>query len=154
MEFDIFRKPTYTDIIIPFCSAHPFSIKKSAFFRMVHRLVEVPLNHANFMKELNTIYTIAENKGYNIEMVDDILRKVQRKKTMDSLYSPGNLNKTPLTFKKIWYLPNLPYKLFTEFKRSSITYLLHLKQIFVYLYLTPLILFPTFGTPEFRWKAI
>jgi hypothetical protein len=88
---------------------------------MVHRLVDVPLSHANFIKELNTIYTIAENNGYNIEMVDDILRKVQKKKTMDNLYSPGNLNKTPLTFKKIRYLPNLPHKLFSEFKRSSIS---------------------------------
>jgi hypothetical protein len=101
--FNIFRKPTYTDVIIPFCSAHPLNIKKSAFFSMLH-----------------TIYSIVENNGYNIEMVDDILRKVQRKKTMDKIYSPVDQTK-PQTFKKIRFLPNLPHKLLTEFKRSSMS---------------------------------
>ena len=86
---------------------------------MVHRLLDIPLNPVNFVKELNTIYSIAENNGYNIKTINNMLRKVQKKKIMDNLYSPGDHDKPSHTFKKIQYITNLPHKLIKEFKRSS-----------------------------------
>jgi hypothetical protein len=50
----------------------PLNINKSAFFSMIHMLVDIPLNNVKFDKELKTIHTIAANNRYNIEMVDDI----------------------------------------------------------------------------------
>ena len=86
-EFNIYRKSTYTDIVIPSSSAHPLNIKRSAFFSMLYRLVKILLNPSNLKAELNVIYTIAIKNGYDRQFIDIILRKVRS----NNIKNPGRL---------------------------------------------------------------
>lgn len=80
IEFNIFRKETYADIIIHNSSNHPFSQKILAFHYLINRLINIPLSPNNFKVELNTIKIIASNNGYNSKLIDDILNKKYKKK--------------------------------------------------------------------------
>lgn len=53
--FKIYRKPIYTDSIIPADSYHPSSHKMAAFHSMVHRLLNVPMSPINYDEEYDII---------------------------------------------------------------------------------------------------
>ena len=78
-NFGIFRKPTYTDNVIHASSNHPLSQKMSAFHSMIHRLLNIPLEKEEFNKELLTIKQIAKNNDYNTNIIDNILKKKEKK---------------------------------------------------------------------------
>lgn len=80
-EFKIFHKPSHTDMIIHETSAHPHSHKLAAFHSYIHRLFSVPLSDENFQKELNIIKQIAVNNGYQVHLIDTLIRK-KREKTL------------------------------------------------------------------------
>ncbi|KAG8236787.1 hypothetical protein J437_LFUL016280 [Ladona fulva] len=75
----VFRKPTYTDQVIPNSSSHRASQKYAAFHAMIHRLVNLPLSTQGYEEELNTIKSIVGNNGYNICLVENILKKKNAK---------------------------------------------------------------------------
>ena len=52
LDFKIFRKPTYTDIVIPAKSNHPNNIKMAAFNSYAHRLLNVPMSVENYNLEV------------------------------------------------------------------------------------------------------
>ena len=79
LEYKIFRKPTFTDTVIPFTSNHPMNTKLSAFYSMFNRLIRTPMNTTNFNSELNIIYTIGKNNGYDTITLEKIFRKINRK---------------------------------------------------------------------------
>ena len=62
LEYKIFRKPTFTDTVIPFTSNHPTNNKLSAFYSMFNRLIRTPMNTTNFNSELNIIYTMGKKQ--------------------------------------------------------------------------------------------
>ena len=64
LSFEIFHKPSQTDMVIHNSSAHPFSHKLAAFRSYIHGLVNVPMSQENFQIELNIIKQIAINNGY------------------------------------------------------------------------------------------
>jgi len=74
-NYNIYRKPTFTDTVIHNSSNHPPSHKHSAFHSMVHRLITILLSDINFAKELSTIKYIASNNGYDSSLIDNILTK-------------------------------------------------------------------------------
>lgn len=76
-QFQIFRKPTHTDIVIPACSTHPWQHKAAAFHCYIHRLLSVPLSEDNYNLELNNIYHLAVTNGYKKSLIDSIIRKKQ-----------------------------------------------------------------------------
>jgi hypothetical protein len=43
MEFEIYRKPTHTDIIIPNDSCHPYEHKTSAIKYLINRVNTYPI---------------------------------------------------------------------------------------------------------------
>src|SRR5436190_19160606 len=77
-EYNIYRKPTYSDQTIHATSYHPQNQKEAAFNSMIHRLLNVPLNTQNYTKELNTIKYIARSNGYTYNLIDRILTRQQR----------------------------------------------------------------------------
>jgi hypothetical protein len=86
--FQIYRKLTYTDNIIPADSHHPITHKMAAFNSMIHRLFSIPLNKDNYNKEVNTIKTIARNNGYSNQIIiNKINRKIEDYKIYKYLYS-------------------------------------------------------------------
>lgn len=64
LEFKIYRKPTVTDTCIPNDSVHPHNHKMAAFRAYFWRLLEVPMSENNFKTELDIIFQIAINNGY------------------------------------------------------------------------------------------
>ena len=71
LEYKTFRKPTFTDKIIPFSSNHSTNTKFSAFYSMINRLILTPLN---FNNELDTIYN-----GYNNKTIKKVFIKINKK---------------------------------------------------------------------------
>ena len=86
-EFEIYRKPTYTNVVIPATSCHPWQHKLAAFHSYVNRLMTVPLSPQSFKKELHTIYSIALANGYSRQMVDSLVNKKVRREVRDLLYA-------------------------------------------------------------------
>lgn len=70
LDINIYRKPTFTDTIIPYSSTHPFDIKMSAFHSMLNHLPNTPISVCNYKKELHTIKTTAVHNGYEAKIID------------------------------------------------------------------------------------
>ncbi|XP_044760215.1 uncharacterized protein LOC123317673 [Coccinella septempunctata] len=87
LTFEIYRKKTQTDHIIPAQSCHPRSHKMAALRCYVHRALNFPLSQANREKELNIIKQIALNNGYDPEVVDMIKNNVINKQRRALAYS-------------------------------------------------------------------
>ena len=92
LEVDIFRKPTTTDTVIHAKSNQSWQIKMSAFHSLIHRLLNVPLNKVNYLKELNIIKTIAQNNGYNAKLIDKLVKNKKHKNILKEFYSHNSDN--------------------------------------------------------------
>uniref|UniRef100_A0A1B6C1X0 Reverse transcriptase domain-containing protein n=1 Tax=Clastoptera arizonana TaxID=38151 RepID=A0A1B6C1X0_9HEMI len=79
IEFDIFRKQTNNNRYILNDSNHSFQHKIASFNSMVNRLLKIPLNNIRFKKEINVIKEIAKFNGFNVNMVDNLIRKQKLK---------------------------------------------------------------------------
>lgn len=86
-EFEIYRKPSATDNIIPFSSNHPHTQKLAAFNSLFHRLFTIPLNKSCFDKEYNTIFQIAKNNGYPLQTITRIYQRHLNKFLNRQLYN-------------------------------------------------------------------
>jgi len=101
--FGIFRKPTFTDSIIPAKSRHHISQKMSYFHSVLHRLINIPVKDDEFQKELLIIKQIAYNNGYNANLVDEILHKKLKQKNLQSVYMKV-VNDNDKKWRRIKYL--------------------------------------------------
>lgn len=70
---------------------------------MVNRLINIPLSTSDFDTELNYIYNIAVNNGYERVTIDNILAKKRQEKTMTLIY-PRVKDNTPKTFSCLTYI--------------------------------------------------
>lgn len=77
--FKIFRKETQSDLVIPKNSHHPWQHKSASFRSMVYRLINIPMKKTHYEEERNTIKSIAMNNGYKANMIDKIIKKMQKK---------------------------------------------------------------------------
>lgn len=109
-SFNIFRKPTYSDAVIPAYSNHPINHKHASFHSMIHRLISIPLSPTDFHNELNTIKQIAVNNMYSTKLVDNILNKKLKRKICDSLYNSKNNEKENIKYCKVNFIGNTSYK--------------------------------------------
>jgi hypothetical protein len=75
IKFGIFRKPTDNPQIIPSDSFHPMKYKKAAFESMIHRLLNIPLDKAEYNKELEYIKHTARINGYGSNVIEELLDK-------------------------------------------------------------------------------
>jgi hypothetical protein len=66
-EFSIYRKPTFTDHIIPHTSNHPAHHKYAAIRSLHNRLDTYNLQHKAYQQELNTIHNILKNNSFPIK---------------------------------------------------------------------------------------
>lgn len=104
LEFGIYRKPGYTDVVIPSNSFHSYQHKMSAFHALVNRLLNIPLSKKEYRKELDTILQIANNNGYKTR---DILSIVRKKKSRIENRLLFNAKTAPQTEPTKWI--SLPY---------------------------------------------
>ena len=89
--FEIYRKPTTTDIIIHKNYCRPLSHKHAAFHSMIHRLISIPLTEKAYSKELEIIKEIAVKNGYEKKLIDQLLFNKIKKSTLESIYSVFHL---------------------------------------------------------------
>jgi hypothetical protein len=82
-EFEVFRKPTYTDIAIDGSSYCHTSHKHAGFLSMIHRLVSIPLTPKAFKREVDTIKLIAENNHVKLN-IDKMIHKKLVSRTLDA----------------------------------------------------------------------
>ena len=90
LKFDIFRKPTFTDVTIPKTSVHPMSHKLAAYGSMVHRAFFTPLDQGRRERELDTIRSIAVNNGFSKADINRIIRKKQKNIIRSKVYPSTN----------------------------------------------------------------
>ena len=106
--FDIYRKPTSTDVIIPADSCHPFQHKTAAFHSLINRLIRIPLSEQNYNKEWKTIQHIAKVNGYQPAIIDKVLNKVRKKQALSMVSSLSPIN-TPKQWCRIPFLGKISY---------------------------------------------
>ena len=66
-------------MVIHNTSNHPTHHKHSAFISMLHRLRNIPLDKTDYNNEINTIKYIAQQNGYNHNLVDTLLNNIIKK---------------------------------------------------------------------------
>lgn len=79
LKYSIYRKLTTTDTTIAADSHHPWVQKMSAYNYYVNRMLTVPMDDADYQRELNIVKYIAHSNGYPNNMVDKLVRKLKRK---------------------------------------------------------------------------
>ncbi|KAI5721655.1 hypothetical protein M8J77_023521 [Diaphorina citri] len=79
LEFNIYHKPTSTDTCIPHDSTHPQNQKMAAFRAYFNRLLEVPMSEQNTKLELDYIFQIAKNNGYQACTIKKLLHRTMKK---------------------------------------------------------------------------
>jgi hypothetical protein len=67
VDIAVYRKPTYTDSIIPYTSNHPAPHKYAAIRYMYNRLNTYQLNNTHYRQEQNTIHNILHNNQFPIQ---------------------------------------------------------------------------------------
>jgi hypothetical protein len=67
LTFHIYRKPTFTDTIIPYDSCHPIQHKHAAIRFLYNRLHTYDLDEDAKSKELNTIHNILHNNMFPLQ---------------------------------------------------------------------------------------
>jgi hypothetical protein len=80
IHLGIYRKPTFTNVVIPQSSNHPASHKRAAFHYMLDRASKLPLTDIEKQKEITVIKTIAKNNGYTFH---DIAKAYNRQKRVN-----------------------------------------------------------------------
>ncbi|XP_044761991.1 uncharacterized protein LOC123319194 [Coccinella septempunctata] len=93
-NYNIYRKPTQTDVVIPKFSYHSPQIKRTAFYFLLNRLLNIPLTKTDYNKELGNIYKIATNNGYPVQFVDNILASIEEKRIYKKVYPHTPIKKT------------------------------------------------------------
>ena len=118
--FNIYRKPTFTDSLIPAYSNHPWIHKLSAFNSMIHRLLMVPLSKNDFQNELKIIYQIARNNGYNEQTITNLFKKKQNHKLLREFYSIYSTEQEKKKYTKISYFDEVTPNLIKIIKLDTI----------------------------------
>ena len=75
-NFEIYRKNTFTGIIIDNLSNHPSQHKMAAIRVYLERLNRIPMSEAAYMKEIKTIKAIAIKNNFNTNLVDKINNRI------------------------------------------------------------------------------
>lgn len=110
--FAIYRKPTTTDVVIPADSCHPNKYKRAFFQSMLHRINKLPLSPEQKYKEIDILKQIAITNGYNTQIIDTLLHKIQ---------SQPSLPKMKKCFSKSVYVGNISEKINRLFKNTDVS---------------------------------
>ena len=66
LKFSVYRKPTFTDTLIPYTSNHPTQHKYSAVRFLYNRLRQYQLDEEEYKRESNIIYDILLNNSFPV----------------------------------------------------------------------------------------
>lgn len=112
IEYEIYRKPTHTDTVIPASSNHTRAHRMAAFNSMAHRLMNIPLTNEKFEKEVNTILQIGTSNGYQKEEIRSVLKKKEQSTVYTLLYRGKSIEEGQIQkYCKIPYIGTVSTKL-------------------------------------------
>jgi len=80
IELDIYRKPTYTDIMIHYTSNHPYNHKVAAFIFYINRMISMPITRQATNQEWHKILTMARNNGFPEHIIHELKKKLTTNK--------------------------------------------------------------------------
>jgi len=83
---DIYRKPTYTDSIIPIDSCHPIEHKYAAIRYLQNRLNSYQLSREKRDKEKIIIQEILQNNGYNTSVLESVSSSKKHKRETEKTH--------------------------------------------------------------------
>ena len=87
---------------------------------MIHRLLPIPLNENAYKKELNTIKLIADNNGYNVSLIDDLIKKKDKRMANKLAYNITPENKNTQRWKKLSYIGKASTKIGNKLLENNI----------------------------------
>jgi hypothetical protein len=96
VEFEIYRKPTDSQLFIREDSFHHQSQKHAAFHSMFFRLFKVPMSQGNFKKEKDYIMETGRKNGFAEKTLMKIFEKHRRKSLLQDLTSLRNTEREEL----------------------------------------------------------
>ena len=123
LTFDIYRKPTQTDVIIPSDSHHYHAHKLAAFNACVHRLSTTPMSDQAKEKEIQVIKQIAIGNNFNTTTIDKVIYKHNKKNLLSNIskLQPVTNQDKAMTYKALTYPGKLAYQIKNIFKKYNIT---------------------------------
>jgi len=87
IELEMYRKPTYTDIMIHYTSNHPHNHKLAAFNFYINRMISMPIKCQAINREWHEILTMARNNGFP-EHIHELKKKLITNKTKATHTNP------------------------------------------------------------------
>ena len=116
----IYRKPTFSDTIIPYHSNHPVVHKHAAFHAMAARLYSIPMKYEDQLTEINTIRDIGTNNGYPVHIINNIINKHKNKnKNNNNNYTPEQKPPNNDKFVTLTFYNKASYKIANIFKTKG-----------------------------------
>lgn len=120
LNFNVYRKPTSTDTIIPANSCHPIQTKYAVFHSFINRLLNLPLSKIDYINEINTIKLIAKNNDYDPTIIDKIIERKLNKKITKLLYNDTLASKTLKRYSSIHFINTVSFKFRNRLKKLGI----------------------------------
>ena len=65
-------------------SNHPTQHKYAALHLMINRLVNIPLNQTDYNTEFNTIKYMAQENGYDSQLIESLIKNAKRRKLQNN----------------------------------------------------------------------
>ena len=93
IELEIYRKPTYTDIMIHYPSNHPHNHKLAAFIFYINRIISMPITCQAVSREWHKILTVAGNNVFPEHIIHDLKKKTYRKQNEGHTNKPTSKTK-------------------------------------------------------------
>ncbi|KAK4877055.1 hypothetical protein RN001_009561 [Aquatica leii] len=115
--FDIYRKPTTTNQVLPFDSNHPLSHKLTSFYYFFNRLISTPLSTANYNKKLQTIFYLAHVNNFPLSLIGNIYNKLLLKKHITSVTSLSIIKNDCVNYFSVPYFPQF-YHLISKLNKA------------------------------------
>ena len=97
LRFNIYRKPTTTDIVIPNRSYTNISHKHASFRFLLNRAISIPQNSEDFKTEIQKIITIAKNNGYSCKELQNIYNKIHTNNITKTIYPHAKQKRRRIT---------------------------------------------------------
>ena len=120
LSFNIYRKDTTTDHVIPYDSYHPLSHKLSAFHSYFVRLFSIPLSDIDFKIEYNTIIKIAENNNFPLKIIKKLFNKKKKQYFIGRITTLNKVSSEPVHFFSLPFVSPVCYTIQNCLKSKNI----------------------------------
>jgi len=88
IELEIYRKPTYTDIMIHYTSKYPHNHKLAAFIFYIDGMISMPITCQATNPEWHKILTMARNNGFPEHIIHELKKNLTTNKTKVTQTNP------------------------------------------------------------------